>query len=106
LMHSDDLASGTLHIERKCVNLWRVVDSTVHQFRTQAAQSGVSLTLGMEVAAREGEEGEEEGGAGVRLERLRVIGDEVKLEQVVGMLVGNAVRSVERGGHVAVTGKP
>ena len=97
LMHSDDLSSGTLRIARKSVNMWRLVQTTVDEFRSQASKRGVSLSLAMAVDAAAGDRAE-------TLQRLRVVGDERRLEQVVGMLVGNAVRSVERGGQVAVTG--
>jgi hypothetical protein len=88
LIHSDDLASGTLHIARKSVNLWQVVDSAVLQLRGQASQSGVSLSLDMELDHEDLSQN-----YSMELEQLRVVGDDGKLEQVVCMLVGSAVKS-------------
>mgnify|MGYP003386494016 CR=1 FL=1 len=134
LIHSDELSSGTLRISRRSVNLWRVVQTAVRHLRGQAARSGVILSLQMEMdsavqgdgrgkerrsqreveveveveAALQGKkEDKKEGTSGVPvgLEHLRVVGDEGKLEQVVCLLVGGAVRSAGAGGRVLVTGE-
>lgn len=125
LIHADDLASGTLRMARKIVNMWRVVESAVQPFRAQAAQRGICLTVEM-YRQKHGSASDSDAGALGRENEsrnwhnrrgsksfnesegfgdVRVLGDEVKLAQVVGMLVGNAVNSVERSGRVTVTGE-
>lgn len=119
LIHSDGLVSGTLRISRRSVNLFQVVQRAVQQFRGQAARCGVSLQLldmgiGMEMSeamqAMRGMErvvgNEKQSAEGMGdLERLRVVGDEGKLDKVVGMLLGSALRNAGRGGRVLVSGQ-
>eukprot|EP00603_Paraphysomonas_imperforata_P008595 CAMPEP_0114425678 /NCGR_PEP_ID=MMETSP0103-20121206/7368_1 /TAXON_ID=37642 ORGANISM="Paraphysomonas imperforata, Strain PA2" /NCGR_SAMPLE_ID=MMETSP0103 /ASSEMBLY_ACC=CAM_ASM_000201 /LENGTH=606 /DNA_ID=CAMNT_0001594539 /DNA_START=2198 /DNA_END=4018 /DNA_ORIENTATION=+ len=98
LIHSDDLASGTLRVSKKSVDLWEVVESSVQQMRGQAVQSGVSLSLDVEVKRADMNQDYVS-----ELKQLRVVGDASKLEQVVCMLVGASMKKARSGGQVIVT---
>lgn len=111
LIYSDELATGSLHVSRKSVNFWEVVEGSVQLLRGQAAQKEIHLILDMEIYAHAPSASEQPGHADEELElesdleKLRVVGDNVKLQQVMGMLLGVAMQNAGGGGQVAVSGK-
>ena len=95
LIHSDRLVSGTLHISWRNVKMWSLVDTAVKLCRPQAKKGGVCLSY---------DNGSECDNSEVNLRRVQVLGDEAKLEQVMYMVIENAISEAGQGGHVAVRG--
>jgi signal transduction histidine kinase len=77
------ITAHELHFERRPVDLARLVRSRTDELREVATRKGLELTLG-------------------RHPEANVFGDEPRLEQVIGELVGNAIQFTPRGGHVRV----
>jgi len=76
------LRAGLLPIDRRNIDLGRVVQRAVEQLRPQADARGLSV--------------ESDGAGG----EVRVLGDEERLLQVLLNLVGNAIKFTPRGGAV------
>ncbi|KAJ1401114.1 hypothetical protein B484DRAFT_405826, partial [Ochromonadaceae sp. CCMP2298] len=102
LINHDKIVMGSLSMELELVSLWHAISTAVKPFYLNARQAAVRLVVDSEFEQEEGEEG-------MSLERkcvldsLMVVGDSVKLSQVVRNLVSNALKFSSPGGEVTVT---
>lgn len=80
ILDSARIESGKLHIERVEVDVVDLMRSVVGLYRLQAEAKGIDLTL-----------------ASGEVQDLHIWGDAVRLRQIVGNLVSNAIKFTEQG---------
>lgn len=85
LLDVSRVVSGNLHVDEGQVDLRAIVEGAVDAARPVAGASGVELSVELPEHA------------------LRMKGDATRLQQVVGNILGNALKFTPRGGHVALT---
>jgi PAS domain S-box-containing protein len=85
LLDISRIVSGKLTVERGVVDLGSVIDAAIETVRTAAEARGLHLRVEAPT------------------EVLLVGGDAARLEQVVGNLLGNAIKFTPKGGAVTVT---
>lgn len=96
LLNYDKVETGTLQIEIGEVSVWKLIKKTVGQFQIQAKNRQIGLSL----AYRKNADGERLGLDPDKINRLIVVGDEMRLSQVLRNLISNALKFTERGGNV------
>jgi PAS domain S-box-containing protein len=84
LLDESRIASGRLRLDRRPLDLGAMVDSAVKMARPQAEARGLRLSVDL------GEEG------------FAMFGDPVRLQQVVGNVLGNALKFTPEGGWISV----
>ena len=92
LIHSDELASGSSQIARNSVHVQWLLNKSVNCCKNLATQSDVTLQQewdAADIATRE---------------QWRIVGDEEKLEQVLCMLIGTAIKAAGPQGQVSISG--
>jgi signal transduction histidine kinase len=95
LINYDKIETNTFAIEEKDVNIWSVIERTVGPLTLQAKEKNIKFNVANRVVGGE---------APFDLSRLRVVGDSIKLGQVVRNLVSNALKFTPRDGEVTVSG--
>lgn len=95
LINYDKIESKSFSIEENEVNLWSVVEKTVHPLHFQAKEKNIDMIFQSQVSHQMGD----------GLKTLRLIGDAVKLGQVIRNLVSNALKFTPQGGKVTISGK-
>ncbi|KAJ1405445.1 hypothetical protein B484DRAFT_457071, partial [Ochromonadaceae sp. CCMP2298] len=98
LINHDKIVMGSLSMELQLVSLWNSISVGVKPFILNARQASVRLVVDSEF---------EQGGMSrerkCELDSLMVVGDSIKLSQVVRNLVSNALKFSSPGGEVTVT---
>jgi PAS domain S-box-containing protein len=84
LLDVSRVVSGNLHVDEGQVDLTAIVEAALDAARPVAVDSGIELRA--ELPAHE----------------LRMLGDATRLQQVVGNILGNALKFTPRGGHVVL----
>jgi signal transduction histidine kinase len=95
LINYDKIETKTFAIEEKDVDIWSVIEKTVGPLTLQAKEKNIDLSLVTRVSDH---------GVPFNLDHLRVVGDSIKLGQVVRNLVSNALKFTPPHGEVKITG--
>jgi signal transduction histidine kinase len=90
LLNYDKIETGTFKLEIGTVHMWELVRKTVSAFDIQAKQR--KITLSLTISGETSENVDLEGAERPDLTRLHVLGDDVRLRQVIRNLVSNALK--------------
>ena len=85
LLDVSRVVSGNLHVDESQVDLRGIVEAALDAARPVAVESGIELS------------------ADLPDRPLSTVGDATRLQQVVGNILGNALKFTPKGGHVALT---
>ena len=85
LLDVSRVVSGNLHVDEGRVDLRGIVEAALDAARPVAVESGIELS------------------ADLPAEPLSTVGDATRLQQVVGNILGNALKFTPKGGHVALS---
>jgi hypothetical protein len=99
LINYDNITLGGMTIESAPLNMWNTISATIKPFYVQARQNSIEIILNMEVDAESLTLMEHQ-----LLSRLKVIGDPVKIVQVLRNMLSNAIKFTPTGGTVTITG--
>jgi CheY-like chemotaxis protein len=87
LLDTSRIVAGTLTMEFKEVDLKQVVKASVETWRVQAAEKGIAVATLVEIP---------------ETVPCAVLGDEARLHQILGNLLGNSLKFTPAGGSVTV----
>jgi len=87
LLDTSRIVAGTLTMEFKEVDLKQVVRASVETLRVQAAEKGIAVATLVEIP---------------EAVNCMVLGDEARLHQILGNLLGNSLKFTPSGGSVTV----
>jgi signal transduction histidine kinase/ActR/RegA family two-component response regulator len=87
LLDTSRIVAGTLTMEFKEVDLKQVVKASVETWRVQAAEKGIAVATLVEIP---------------EAVPCTVLGDEARLHQILGNLLGNSLKFTPGGGSVTV----
>ena len=85
LLDESRIAAGKLRLDLRALDLVTVIDAAISMARPAAEAKGLAL-----IVEREGD-------------RFPVFGDPLRLQQMIGNLLGNAIKFTHEGGRIAVT---
>jgi signal transduction histidine kinase len=100
LLNYDKLETGTLELETAPVLIWDLVEKTISQFGIQAVNRKVELRLDMERPSGETIPDVE---ATESIDPYNVIGDSIRLSQVLRNVISNALKFTMEDGLIQVT---
>jgi signal transduction histidine kinase/ActR/RegA family two-component response regulator len=101
LINYDKIETKTFSIEKNDVNLWSVIGKTVSPMTLQAKEKNIELKLVTQVSHPLDFPLSEN--PDLNLKCLRVVGDSIKLAQVIRNLVSNALKFTPRDGKVTIS---
>ncbi|HWZ90697.1 MAG TPA: ATP-binding protein, partial [Polyangiaceae bacterium] len=85
LLDVSRVVSGNLHVDKGQLDLRSIVEAALDAARPVAVESGIELSADMPQGP------------------FSMLGDATRLQQVVGNILGNALKFTPRGGHVALS---
>lgn len=101
LINYDKIETKTFTIEEKDVKIWSLLEKTVNPMILQAKEKNIHLKCINQVSDPLQFSNED---LNFDLKNLRVIGDSIKLAQVIRNLVSNALKFTPRNGDVTISG--
>lgn len=99
LINYDKIETKSFTIEKNDVNVWSVVEKTIHPLGFQAKEKNIEMKLISQLSNPT-----EFKNVDIPLKNLRLIGDTIKLGQVVRNLVSNALKFTPINGNIDITG--
>jgi len=96
LLNYDKVESGTLSLELTVVSIWSLIERTVTEFKLPMASKNIKLRIDIPSESPFEE---------LLLEDQKMIGDNVRITQVLRNLVSNAIKFTPEGGDILVEAK-
>jgi signal transduction histidine kinase len=99
LLNYDKIENGQLGLELSVVPVWNLLDRTVGEFKLPMSSKDISLHLSLPKMEKDPESLVSQG----KVRDQKVIGDTVRITQVLRNLVSNAIKFTPQGGDIYVT---
>jgi signal transduction histidine kinase len=100
LINYDKIESKTFTIEKKDVNVWSVLEKTIQPLSLQAKEKNIEMELKTHLSHPS-----DFADVDVNPQHLRLVGDSIKLGQVIRNLVSNALKFTPANGTVKISGQ-
>ena len=107
MLQYDKIESKSLQCECIENNIWEIIRQACHELSLQAKATQVDLTMKLQVDLDPSDESWRVHASGTldRLKQSAVVGDPIKLGQVIRNFISNALKFSPPGGEVTVNGK-
>jgi signal transduction histidine kinase/CheY-like chemotaxis protein len=99
LLNYDKIENGSLKLELTVVPIWNLIDRTIGEFKLPMASKNIDLHLSLPSMEKDPESLMAEG----KVRDQKVIGDTVRITQVLRNLVSNAIKFTPEGGDIYVS---
>jgi len=103
LLNYDKIENGSLALEMTVVPIWSLVDRTISEFKLPMASKNIGLHFSLPELEKEPQT--EELVACGKVRDQKIIGDTVRITQVLRNLVSNAIKFTPEGGDIYVKAK-
>jgi signal transduction histidine kinase len=103
LLNYDKLETGAMKLETGTVFIWDLILKTANQFQIQAVNKNIDLKINLEKPEPLKDSSDLEAGTRDVFEILNVVGDDVRLSQVIRNLISNALKFTPPDGTIEVT---
>jgi signal transduction histidine kinase len=102
LINYDKIETKSFTIEKKDVDIWSVIEKTVSPLAIQAREKNIQMELVTQISDPSQFQSLE---PNLEIRNLRLVGDAIKVGQVVRNLVSNALKFSPINGDVKISGK-
>lgn len=103
LLNYDKIENGSLALELTVVPIWNLIDRTIGEFKLPMASKNIDLHFSLPTMEKDMENLMKVAEGKVRDQK--VIGDQVRITQVLRNLVSNAIKFTPEGGNIHVAAK-